>query len=111
MTTVRSKAAPRRRPASEWQGIVAEQRASGQTIREFASERGVNHNTLAWWRARLVGGRPPVPTPTFVEVKAAPSAAASGIEVVLPNGLVITAGDHVDPTRFARLIAALGRPC
>lgn len=110
MTTARSRAAPRRRPASEWQGIVAEQRASGQTIVEFAAGRGLNPNTLAWWRARLGHNGPPVPAPPFVEVKAAP-AAASGIEVVLPNGLVITAGDHVDPTRFARLIAALGRPC
>lgn len=102
-----------RRSAAEWQGIIDEQMASGQTIRAFADERGLNQNTVAWWRARFVADPPASLPPAFVEVTRERSSNPVGvpIEIVLPNGLVLTAAEHVDPTRFARLVAALVRPC
>jgi len=39
--------------AQRWTAIIDEQEASGQTIRAFAEDRGLNVSTLSWWRCHL----------------------------------------------------------
>ena len=39
--------------AQRWTAIIDEQEASGQTIRAFAADRGLNISTLSWWRCHL----------------------------------------------------------
>ena len=39
--------------ARRWTAIIDEQEASGQTIRAFAEDRGLNVSTLSWWRCHL----------------------------------------------------------
>jgi hypothetical protein len=36
--------------ARRWSALIAQQERSGLSIRQFARERGLNANTLAWWR-------------------------------------------------------------
>jgi hypothetical protein len=36
-----------------WQGLIAEQERSGQTVREFAEARGLSPWSLYGWRSRL----------------------------------------------------------
>ena len=53
-----------------WSVIVDDLEASGLTARAFARARGLNVNTLAWWRARIRREpiqRPPT-TPRFAEL-------------------------------------------
>ena len=43
-----------RTPAAiRWSRLSAEYEASGMSLRRFAAMRGVNPNTLAWWRSKL----------------------------------------------------------
>lgn len=44
---------------SKWRALIAAQARSGQSVREFASTRGINVTTLYWWRSRLGAGRAP----------------------------------------------------
>ena len=53
-----------RLPAARWAELVATQRQSGLTIRQFAAQHHVNESTLSWWRGQL---QQPV-LPAFVEV-------------------------------------------
>ena len=39
--------------AARWSGILEEASASELSMREFARSRGLNPNTLAWWKWRL----------------------------------------------------------
>ena len=67
--------------ARRWSTLIDEQEASGQTVRAFAATRGVNAQTLSWWRCRLGRSktqRPPKPTPkpvAFDEVSVAATVA------------------------------------
>ena len=38
---------------AQWRALIAEQEASGQSIRDFAEERGVSAWSLYGWRSRL----------------------------------------------------------
>ena len=38
---------------SRWEPIVRRARRSGNSIRSYAREHGINENTLAWWNWRL----------------------------------------------------------
>lgn len=79
---------------SRWAPIVDDLEASGQTARTFASARGLNASTLAWWRWRLrreadrrAPRRPAFSELTLVE-EASPRPVASGREG--EHGLVLT---------------------
>ncbi len=39
--------------AARWRTLIGAQEKSGQSVREFATERGINAATLYWWRSRL----------------------------------------------------------
>jgi transposase-like protein len=41
-----------------WQGLVAEQEASGKSIREFCRERNVTEHSFYWWRRHLREDKP-----------------------------------------------------
>lgn len=84
---------------------------SGLTAREYAAETGLNENTLAHWKWRL-GTQAPraAPRAGFVEVvagTAAPEAAATCFELVLPQGLVLRVPPRFDAAGLRRLLTAL----
>ena len=41
-----------------WQAVVAEQEASGQSVREFCRERKLAEHAFYWWRRRLHEEKP-----------------------------------------------------
>lgn len=43
----------RRRSAAEWQHLVEQWLAGGQTREQFAHAQGLNPATLGWWRWKL----------------------------------------------------------
>ena len=79
---------------------------SGLTQAAFARQEGVKYSSLVRWlamsrRRQVVAAKPPV---RFAEVRL--GARAPGLEVGLPNGIVIRGGDVV---QIAAMIKALGR--
>src|SRR5436189_6447247 len=63
-----------------WGKLIAEQEASGQTIRAFCKERGISDHSFYFWRKRL-GTSEPV---QFALLKTVTSAAT--LELILASG-------------------------
>jgi len=77
----------KRRTESEWSSIVARQRESGLSLREFAKQHDVPLGSLQRWRRRLS----PSETADFVDVSApvTPAAPHWQAEIVFPNGIIL----------------------
>jgi len=86
---------------------------SGLSAKEFAAETGINANTLAHWRWRLgaEAGRTPAKAAAmpvrFVELAAAPDAAAPAFELVLAGGRTVRVPPRFDGAELARLVQVL----
>ena len=59
--------ARRRHSAAEWQHLIDQWLAGGQTREQFAHEHGLNPTTLSWWRWKL-GQREQLPQFLAVDV-------------------------------------------
>lgn len=68
-----------------WQVLVAEQEASGRSIREFCRERNVTEHSFYWWRRHLREDKPV----SFALVETKPAAVAPELELVLSSGEVL----------------------
>jgi transposase-like protein len=106
-----------------WVKRVERWRDSGLTLKEFASEVGVNANTLAGWRWRLGsegGGAEASRVPRFLEIVAPPEAtepsaaatsamqpAAEPFELILSGGLRVRVPVQFDGRALRRLVDAL----
>jgi transposase-like protein len=80
---------------------------SGMTVRAFAQKEGVNYHTLTTWlgrRRERQAARTEAPV-RFTELRPA-RVRPTGLEVALPNGIVIRGQDA---QQVAILIKALGR--
>lgn len=93
--TKRDRQGRRITPAARRAELVADYRASGLTMEQFARREGINRLTLAKWACRLrgkIGGEArPV---RFAELKLpAPSLPSWAFELTLPNGWVVRAAD------------------
>lgn len=77
-------------PAARRAELVAEYRASGLTMEQFARREGINRLTLAKWACREGRSHGPK-TVRFTELKAGPPAAGWAFEITLPNGLAVRA--------------------
>ena len=111
-----------------WAKRVERWRDSGLSVKEFARELGVNHNTLAGWRYRLGveelaratsthagesstrGGARPDETKAieFVELVRAP-AAEQRFEIVAASGWTVRVPAQFDGEELRRLLAIVGR--
>jgi transposase-like protein len=73
-----------------WRKIIAQQESTGQPIRAFCRERGVNEHMFYAWRQRLLSENKPV---TFALIETTPEAATEaaappppGIELRMRTG-------------------------
>ncbi len=96
---------------SEQSRIVSRWRRSGMSAADFAPSVGVSVPTLYLWRRRTVaGGERGAMQPTFVEIapRSEPSApSGSGLELLLPRGLVLRIGPGFDAESLRRLVDCL----
>ncbi|HLK65896.1 MAG TPA: hypothetical protein VKU19_20815 [Bryobacteraceae bacterium] len=74
--------------------LIAEQEASGQTIRAFCQEQGVRDPAFYYWRKRLLKSKPM----QFALLKTVASAAP--LELILANGEQLRIRNGVDATAF-----------
>jgi transposase-like protein len=101
----------------EWQKRVERWRDSGLSAEQFASELGINANTLKFWSyklakpaARAEGRRQRKPEPaiaSFVELRS--DVARSAFEVELGNGRRLSVPPSFEPSALERLLAILER--
>lgn len=90
-----------RTAAVRWARLVAEQRRSGQSVRDFAAARGVKPGTLSWWRWNLRQR-----TPAFYEVCVTDRAAP--LVLTLDRlGVRVEVGPETDLTRLREVLEAL----
>jgi transposase-like protein len=77
-----------------WGRLVADQEASGKSVREFCRVREVNEHSFYTWRRRLSEEREPVRFALVETGAVSESGKGSPIELVLTNGerLRIAAG-------------------
>ena len=85
-----------------WSKLIAEQEASGQTIRAFCQERGLGDHCFYYWRKRLHKSEPV----QFALVKTVASAAP--LELILANGEQLRIRNGVDAATF-RLVLDIVR--
>jgi hypothetical protein len=96
-----------------WGGLLEERERSGMSLAAFARARGINRNTLLWWRYELrrrghgdiSGGLRQV----RVVDGATPAPGDDGFEVRLSTGDVVYAPRGFDESALARLLAVLRR--
>ena len=95
-----------RRTRGEWSKLVAEYRKSGQSAAQFASRRGLNPRTLAWWGSRLGRRRVAFAAVEVFSERRAPSAVR--IEALLPSGVKLALEVQSERETLDVVLAALG---
>jgi len=99
---------------SEWPELVAEFRASGLQLKEFAAKHDIPLSTFHYWVYKK--SKPSKPSqsqvqrflPVQVVASAAPKARDGVIEAALQGGLVVRFPVGTDTRYLAELFAALG---
>jgi transposase len=104
----------RRWPRAEKERIVAAALAPGAVASEVARAAGIHTSQLFRWRQQLCGPAPAAsagfsPVAIVAEAAAAPTAAASTIEIELAGGTRIRITGSADPAIVSALIAALAK--
>ena len=88
-----------RKARQRWQGLLAEQGRSGESVAAFCRERKLCASHFFWWKKRLGASG----AAKFLEVKLAAGASTLGagddrrVEVVLRNGRGLRVGPGFDP--------------
>jgi hypothetical protein len=92
-----------------WSARVAEWKASGKTVEEFAASESYAPSTLRWWSSRLRRRVPRKSTsPSVAMVKVVRTSEARREPLVVEVGLArIVGGDGFDAALLARVVAAL----
>jgi hypothetical protein len=78
-----------------WEGVIAEQEASGKSVRNFCRERDLREHSFYWWRQRLRQERPV----SFALVETRPAASAAKFELALSSGEVLRIPADVESLR------------
>lgn len=86
-----------------WSKLIAEQEASGQTIREFCKEHGVGDHSFYYWRKRLQKSEPV----QFALLKTVASAAS--LELILASGEQLRIWNGVDAATFRLVLDVVRR--
>ena len=84
-----------------WRKLIAEQEASGETIRAFCRRRGIGDHSLYFWRRRLRQGEPV----QFALVKTVGSGAP--LELFLAGGERLRISNGVDAATLRLVLDAL----
>jgi putative transposase len=84
-----------------WSKLIAEQEASGQTIRAFCKERGLGDHSFYYWRKRLAKSEPV----QFALLNTIASTAP--LELLLANGERLRIANGVDAATLRLVLDAL----
>ena len=94
----------------EMRALLAEQESSGQSVRDFAEQRGLKKASLYWWRSELRRrNRDASPRHDFIEVDRVPYDESDLEILVTDDDARILVGHDFDEQLLIRLVAALRR--
>lgn len=109
-----------RRSRVEWELLIAELEASGQSVARFSARRGLNPRSLQWWRWKLHRTEPVarnaeasvrlIPVDVIESAATADVGNPAPIEVSLGD-LAVRVAVGTEPAYVASLIAALRARC
>ena len=85
--------------------MIAEQEASGQTVRPFCRERGIGEHSFYQWRKRLQESS--AVRFALLETKAAIADAPSALELVLSTGERLRIGNGVNAATLRLVLDAV----
>jgi len=109
-----------RHSRAEWESLIAEMEASGQSLGRFSARRGLELRTLQWWRWKLRRAAPVVGNAKalvrLIPVDVIESAAAADVGVGAPveislGDLVVRIAVGTEPAYVAALVEALRARC
>lgn len=86
-----------------WLKLIAEQEASGQSVRPFCRGRGIGEYSFYRWRRRLHQSDPV----RFALLETAPAVSASpdsALELVLKNGERLRIGNQVEAATLRKVL-------
>ena len=101
------KAQPRR---EVWRDVIGRQELSGQSVRGFCREHGINLNTFYKWKNKLSEAGPSKGSGTrfaLVEMSGAQGNSAFGIEVICASGDRVLIGAGVDAATLRTVLSVL----
>ncbi len=107
-----------------WRKMVSKQSSSGQTIRGWCRDQGINEATFHWWRRELLrrdaeekstgkveSQTHPDPSPAMLPVRIAPDE-PSRLSIELPGGIRLHLTGPVDRQILSDVLGLLEiRPC
>lgn len=98
---------------SYWQGLIDQQRVSGQSIVAFCAGAGVSAASFHVWKRRLRtprrGAHKLAPAPTLVPIRILTDspAAQEAVTVEWPGGILLKVAMNCDPAILRTLVATL----
>jgi putative transposase len=92
---------------SDWSQLIAEQEASGQSLRAFCEERGIKPNRFYRWRKRLRQSQPV--RFALLEPKEEIATRVPGLEVILSSGDRLRVATGVDAATLRVVLDTLRR--
>jgi hypothetical protein len=92
---------------TDWSGLIAEQEASGQSLRAFCEERDIKQNSFYRWRKRLRDNQPV--RFAVLEPKEDITARTAGLELILASGDRLRIADGVDAATLRLVLDTLRR--
>lgn len=102
--------------SEHWRDLILKQEASGQSIRTFCDERGINHHTFRYWRGKIWHDPQKKTVKTvrrrFITIADATFKPAVP-KIVLPNGVTIDLGSGLDSgsiNQFLLKLCGVGLP-
>ena len=114
---------------SHWSGIMRERKESGQSIRSWCQEKGINEKTFHYWQQKLrkaaceqfvetkAASETSLAPLRFAEVRVEEPLSTTGVKEtpgqlhVEVGGARITAQSEYPPDKLAALLRELMRPC
>jgi hypothetical protein len=109
-----------RRSRAEWESLVSELEASGQSVARFSARRGLKPETVQWWRWKVhradapggnaVGSVRLMPV-TMIESAATADVGNPALVEVSLGDITLRVAVGADPAYVASLVAALRAQC
>lgn len=91
-----------------WADHIEKWRVSGLSIKAFCEQEGLVYHQFGYWRQKFASANDAPHESKLVSVAlAAPSHQTNGLEILLPNGMVIRGIDGGNLALVTSLVAAL----
>jgi len=93
-----------KRSSEEWFSLIEECRASGLTVKDFCSIKGIHPSNFYYWVRRQRSANEAGFLPVTISKPAAHTISQQKVEIVYPNGVCLKFSSEVDIRMLSQLI-------